>query len=171
MHARLALVALIVTGSIATAHADADATWKNLHFLIGTWSAKTTGGGAGATAGGSYTFAEDLAGHAITRTTSADTCTGPKGFNCAHHDSLVVFRDGDTIAALYLDSEGHVNHYTVTAPDAHSVSFASVPSATPAPAFRLEYKLDGKTMSGSFNDAAPGSSEFHPYLTWSGAKQ
>jgi hypothetical protein len=168
-------IALAVIAFAGIARADgkaADTTWKNLHFLVGTWAAKTTGGAAGATASGSYTFAEDLAGHAITRTTSADTCTGPKAFDCTHHDSLVVYRDGaDAIAALYLDSEGHVIRYTVTTPDPHTALFTSVPSPTPAPAFRLLYQLDGKAMTGTFTGAAPGSTEFHAYLTWSGAKQ
>ena len=149
-----------------TAHAE---TWKQLHFLVGTWQAKTSGGSAGATAIGTYTFAEDLGGNAITRTSSADTCKGPKSFDCSHHDTLVIYREGDAVDALYIDSEGHVIHYVVTTPDDHTAVFATEPSKT-APGFRLTYTLDKKVMSGKFAGAAPGSTEFKPYLEWSGPK-
>jgi hypothetical protein len=154
-----------------------------LDFLLGTWSAKTDGsaGSAGAAASGVYTFSRDLAGHALARTGSLDSCKGPQSFDCSHHDQLTVFSDPNALAvhhasllALYLDSEGHVIYYTVSTPDQHTAIFLSqaIPSA---PRFRLTYHLEGAgakaVMSGKFQMAAPGSEDFHSYLEWSGTKQ
>lgn len=153
-----------------------------LSFLLGTWSAKTTSAGsAAADSSGTYTFRLDLNGHAIERTSSADTCKGPKDFDCAHHDRLTVFSDPNALAAhhasllaFYLDSEGHVIYYTVALPDPHTAIFSSQGPPT-APKFRLVYHLEGEgpkaIMSGKFQFAPPGSDDYHSYLEWSGTKQ
>lgn len=148
-----------------------------LNFLVGTWSARTGAGGtAGATAIGTSTFRRDLGGHALQRTGSLDHCTGPQNFDCEHHDQLTVFADansphGGGLYALYLDNEGHVIYYTVSTPDAHTAIFLSQ-GPTSAPHFRLSYHLEGSgptaIMTGKFEGAAPGSTDFHPYLEWSG---
>lgn len=149
---------------------------QRLDFLVGNWSARTNGtGSAGATVVGVYRFGRDLGGHALQRTSSADACTGPATFDCRHHDQLTIFPEPDGgIAALYLDSEGHVIHYTVTTPDPHTALFLSQ-SPVAAPHFRLTYHLEGTgptaVMTGSFEGSAPGSSDFHPYLQWSGTRQ
>jgi hypothetical protein len=153
-----------------------------LSFLLGTWSAKTDAPGtSGGSATGSYTFHLDLGGHAIERTTSADSCKGPAGFDCAHHDRLTLFSDPNALAAhhasllaFYMDSEGHVIYYTVSLPDTHTAVFNS--QGTPnAPKFRLVYHLEGEgakaIMTGKFQMAAPGSDEYHSYLEWSGTRQ
>jgi len=153
-----------------------------LDFLFGTWSASTnTAGSAGAATTGTYTFHRDLGGHALVRTSSADSCKAPKDFDCSHHDQLTVFSDPNgqavhnaTIFALYLDNEGHVIYYTATTPDPQTVVFLSQGPAT-APKFRLTYHLEGvgpkAVMTGKFQMAPPGSSDFHSYLEWSGTKQ
>lgn len=83
---------------------------KQLAFLQGTWKATTnTSGSAGAAASGTYTFALDLNGHALQRTSSVDKCSGPNSFDCQHHDQLTVYVDmTGALAAFYMDSEGHV---------------------------------------------------------------
>jgi hypothetical protein len=152
-----------------------------LDFLLGTWSAKTTAGTADAQSTGIYTFRRDIAGHALQRISSADTCKGPKDFNCAHNDQLTIFSDTHGLAvhnaslfALYLDSEGHVIYYTITTPDPHTAIFLSQ-SPSGAPHFRLIYHLEGDgpkaIMTGKFQMAAPGSDDFHSYLEWSGPHQ
>lgn len=153
-----------------------------LNFLVGTWSAKlnTSGGTAKAEATGTYTFARDLAGHALQRTESADTCKGPAGFNCQHHAQLTIFADPNgqaahhaTLFALYIDNEGHVIYYAITTPDPHTAVFNSVGTPS-APKFRLTYHLEGDgpkaVMSGRFQIAAPGSEDFRTYLEWTGSK-
>ena len=150
---------------------------KPLDFLIGTWSAQTGAAGtAGARVTGTFTFRRDLGGHALQRTGSLDSCTGPQTFDCQHHDQLTVFPDansphGSGVYALFLDSEGHVIYYTISTPDAHTAIFLSQGPAS-APHFRLSYHLEGSgptaVMSGKFEGSAPGTTDFHPYLEWSG---
>ncbi len=70
--------------------------------------------------------------------------------------------------ALYADNEGHVLHYDISFPDAKTVVFLT---STPGPKFRLAYHLEGTVMSGKFQMAPPGSTEFKSYLEWSGTKK
>ena len=154
----------------------------SLDFLLGTWAAKTSAAGsAAADATGTYTFRRDLAGHALARISSADTCKGPRDFDCTHKDQLTIFADSHAVAAhnasllaLYLDSEGHVIYYTITTPDPRTAIFLSQ-SAPGTPRFRLIYHLEGDgakaIMSGKFQMAAPGSDDFQSYLEWSGTRQ
>jgi hypothetical protein len=161
-----------------------------LDFLTGTWIAATnTAGNSAGTVLGTYTFSRDLAGHTLERTGTVASCKGPQDFDCNHHDRLTVFPEAGALAALYLDNEGHVIHYTVTTPDPHTVVFLSAPTPG-APTFRLTYHLEGTgpkaVMFGKFQMAAPvrvpsgrslpagvasGSTDFHSYLEWSGTKQ
>lgn len=147
-----------------------------LDFLVGSWSATTgSAGSAGASARGTYRFARDLNGHVLQRTSSSDTCSGPAAFDCHHNDQLTVYLDpAGGLSALYLDSEGHVIHYAVTTPDPRTALFLSQGPAA-APHFRLTYHLEGAgpgaVMTGVFEGSAPGSTEFHPYLQWSGTRQ
>lgn len=175
---QLLLASLLVLSSIAAptqsfAQAPATTTWQRIHLLIGTWQAKTGSvGSAQADVSGAYTFREDLDGHAIVRTSTADTCASPQPFDCKHNDLLTLYPEGpDKVSALYLDSEGHVIHYAVNTPDADTVIFQSEKSENPGPNFRLVYHLDGKVMQGKFQIAPPGSSEFKSYLEWSGTKK
>lgn len=154
-----------------------------LDFLVGTWSAKTVAAAssAGAQGAGTYTFVRDLNGHALVRSSSADSCKGPANFDCAHHDQLTIFADPgaltthkSSLLALYLDSEGHVIYYAISTPDPQIAIFNSQSSPS-LPKFRLVYHLEGKgpkaLMTGKFQMAAPGSDDFHSYLEWSGTKQ
>ena len=150
---------------------SANDSWERLHFLVGTWKAQTSAQGtASAQGSGTYTFQYDLNRNIITRTSSTDACKGPANFDCQHHDTLILYRDtGDaTPHAFYADGEGHVIHYDVTTPDANT---AILLSNTPGPRFRLVYHLENDTMTGKFQLAPPGSSDFKSYLEWSGARQ
>ena len=54
---------------------------QSLAFLQGTWKANTNANGSsGGAAAGTYTFALDLNGHALQRTSSVDRCSGPELF-------------------------------------------------------------------------------------------
>jgi hypothetical protein len=176
------LIATVAIQTLAIAQAPADPL-SPLDFLLGTWSAKTDAPASSANAQttGTYTFRRDLNGHALIRSSSADTCKAPAAFDCAHHDQLTIFADPNALAvhkssllALYLDSEGHVIYYTISTPDPHTVIFNSQNAPT-QPKFRLVYHLEGDgpraIMSGKFQMATPGSDDFHSYLEWSGPKQ
>ena len=182
------LTASLLAAATLSLSAQSPATPANpldsLHFLLGTWSAKTTApdGSSAAAVSGTYTFRTDLNGHAIERTSSADSCKAPTSFDCDHHDRLTIFTDPNglssvhraTLFAFYLDNEGHVIYYTVSTPDPHTAIFLSQ-SAPSTPKFRLIYHLEGDgpkaVMSGKFQYAAPGSDEYHSYLEWTGTRQ
>lgn len=166
------IVSFIAPLAMRAQSASTNDPLKPLAFLQGTWKANTsTNGSAGAAASGTYTFALDLNGHALQRTSSVDKCSGPQSFDCQHRDQLTVYADmTGALAAFYIDSEGHVIQYTVTTPDATTAVFSSLGPAA-APHFKLVYHLEKGVMTGKFQGAAPGSTEFHSYLEWAGPKQ
>lgn len=170
----IATLAAIVIASLATnaQNTSASVPLQSLAFLQGTWRANTNAtGSSGGQVSGAYTFAIDLNGHALQRTSSVDKCSGPNSFDCQHHDQLTVYADmTGALAAFYIDSEGHVIQYTVSTPDATTAVFSSVgPPAVPH--FKLVYHLEKGVMTGKFQGAAPGSTEFRSYLEWAGPKQ
>jgi hypothetical protein len=158
-------------------------TLDPLSFLLGTWSARSVvNGSASATVTGLYTFRKDLDGHAIQRTSTADSCNGSAPDDCNHHDMLTIFPDANALPsehkamvfALYLDNEGHAIYYTVSAPGPTTAVFLS--QGPPSlPTFRLTYRLDTSgpepTMTGKFEMAASGTEQFHVYQQWIGTKQ
>jgi hypothetical protein len=146
--------------------------WKSLQFLVGTWEAHTLGGSAGAAGAGTYTFQPELRNHVLARHSSSEKCKGPADFDCEHSDLLYVYRDapGPSYKAIYFDNEGHIIHYDVSVPASTTAVLLSEPSQ-PGPQFRLIYELKGATMYGKFQMRAPGQTEFHSYLEWSGPKK
>ena len=161
------LFAMPILAQTAAPGADA---WKSIDFLEGTWAATGQGAG-GATASGKYTFATELGGHVMARHSTTDAnCKGPATFDCAHGDLLYIFEDapGQPLKAIYFDNEGHVIHYDVSAPDAMTAVFLSVPG--PGPRFRLVYQLKGGVMTGKFQMQMPGQEDWKSYLEWSGGK-
>ncbi len=87
------LVPLLFAFSLGaqTSAPPADA-WQSLHFLEGTWQARTLEGSAG-NATGTYTFAKELKGHVLARHSAAAGCTGPETFDCQHGDLLYIFEE------------------------------------------------------------------------------
>ena len=146
--------------------------FQSLHFLEGTWEAKTGNSASGANAIGSYTFRKELAGHVLARHSSATGCKGPVDFDCDHGDLLYVYQDAPAqpLQAIYFDNEGHTIHYAVSTPTQTSVIFLSDASPN-APQFRLTYQLKGAIMEGKFQMKPPGQSEWISYLEWSGGKK
>jgi len=168
-------ILLCISGSYtrdASAAESAVDPWKSLHFLMGTWEAKTQGGSANATGSGTYTFQPELRNHILARHSGSEACKGPADYNCEHGDLLYVYQDasGQSYKAIYFDNEGHVIHYEVSVPTAYSVIFLSDPSH-PGPQFRLSYELNGLNLSGKFQMRMPGQAEFKSYLEWTGAKK
>jgi hypothetical protein len=146
--------------------------WKPLQFLIGTWEAKTNGGSAGAISSGTYTFQMELRNHILSRRTAGAECKGPANFNCEHSDLLYIYPEspGGSLKAIFFDNEGHVIHYDVSAPNAHSAVLVSDPSQ-PGPQYRLSYELKGNELTGKFEMRVGGQAEFVTYLGWSGGKK
>ncbi len=147
--------------------------FQQLSFLIGTWEAKTVNNPAVA-ASGTYTFRAELNGHILARhsTSNSVACKGPADFDCEHGDLLYIYADapGQPLHAIYFDNEGHVIHYTVTAPTATTAELLS-DSSQPGPQFRLFYELKGAVMSGKFQMRMPGQHDWRSYLEWTGSKK
>lgn len=166
------LLVLFFPPSNAQTAADADPL-KPLAFLEGTWGAKTQNGLAGADVLGTYSFERELKGHVLARhTRSVAGCTGPSAFDCEHSDLLYIYPapDHQSLKAVYLDNEGHVLNYDVTAPDATTAQFLT-DGSTPGPQFRLLYQLKSGVMSGKFQMRPAGQTEWKSYLEWSGEKK
>ena len=106
----------------------------------------------------------------ISRMSSADSCKGPVGFNCQHHDLLTIYEDTGSMVphALYADNEGHVLHYDISFPDPVTAVFITT---APGPKFRLTYHYVDGLMSGKFQVMAPGTTEFRSYLEWAGTRK
>jgi hypothetical protein len=140
-------------GAAAPRPADPlDAKLAPLGFLLGDWGAP----------GGGSSFTVAAGGHAVLRWNESIG-------KARHEDTMTVFVEGDAVRALYVDSEGHVIRYGVTAASAAEgggVTMTSDPG--PGPRFRLVYtpKPDG-TVAGEFDIAPPGQADWKPYLTWS----
>lgn len=175
MRLTLRLIALALPLSLAPlaiAQTVAD-PFASLSFLLGTWEAKTINT-PDVTAGGTYTFQLELKNHVFARHTNANSaaCKGPADFDCTHGDLLYIYTDapGQTLHAIYFDNEGHVIHYTVTAPTPTTAEFLS-DAAQSGPRFRLFYELKGTVMSGKFQIRMPGQQTWKSYLEWTGSRK
>ena len=169
--AAVLLCAPVLLAQNAAASHDSD-PWTPLHFLEGTWNAKTTGGIAQASTSGAYTFRRELKGHVLGRYSSASGCKGPTDFDCSHSDLFYVYQEGpnQSLKAIYFDNEGHVIHYAITTPAADTAIFLSEGNA-PGPRFRLMYELKNGVMEGKFQMLMPGKTEWVSYLEWSGGRK
>lgn len=164
-----ALFTFALQNDLALAAAD---PWNALAFLEGTWEAHTQAGSAGAQSNGTYTFKPELKHHVLVRRSDSAACKGPANFDCDHSDVLYVYQEAENQAlkAIYFDNEGHVIHYSVSAPDSKTALFVSEASPS-TPQFRLLYELKDSLMWGKFQMRMPGQAEWKSYLEWSGAKK
>jgi hypothetical protein len=139
--------------------------WEPLEFLLGTWSA--TSDNQLESSYGATTFKLDLQKQIIVRTNFAQYTKGQQAGT--RHDDLMVIYFDQTPRAIYFDSEGHTIRYNITFPQRNSVVFESEPSQ-PGPRYRLSNSVTGKKLEGKFEIAAPGKSDYKPYLTWAAMK-
>ena len=154
-----------------TASAKAD-PWFGIRFLLGSWTAKTTGGVAQAQVSAGYSFRLELRDHVMARHSRSGACSAPDDFNCLHNDQLYIYpaATGQSLEAIYFDNEGHVLHYAVSTPKPGTAVFLSDP-AQPGPQYRLSYTFLDGVMTGQFEMKMPGQTEFMSYLEWSGKRQ
>ncbi len=149
------LLPLLLLGAPLAAQAPAPDPLAPVRFLVGSWAGE--GSGRPGPAAGEATFSLDLGGRVLVRRSHAQ---GPSG---RHEDCTTVYPEGGGLKALYVDNEGHVIHYAVTA-SADAVVFLSEPA--PGPRFRLTYRRQGAdALALSFDIAPPGRPEaFSAYL-------
>ena len=141
-----------------------------MSFLLGTWSARTIPTkGSPAIVLGDYTFRADILKTVITRVSATDACVAPQSQDCQHYDALTVYRDpGDpTLHALYLDSQGHTIHYDLSFPDPNTAIFFST---NPGRQYRLVYHLQRNILTGKYQTAPAGSTNFVSSLEWFGVR-
>jgi hypothetical protein len=164
MKTRLIFLGLLTAATVLHAQ-DAD-PWSRLRFLLGDWvgvaGAQDTAIGAGQ---GTYSFQPDLDRKIVVRRNSSTYDSG------VHHDDLMVIyvdSPGSAPRAIYFDSEGHVIRYALSFPAANSAVFDSE-AGQPGPKFRLTYRLEGASLNGKFEIAAP-SDEYKTYMKWTSKK-
>lgn len=154
----LVLAVLLFAGPHAPAQ-QAD-PWASYRFLVGTWTGEGKGQPGNTT--GTATFAFELDGRILVRTSRTNVPASAQGPAYVHEDRLVVYRDapGQPMRAIYWDNEDHTIAYDVSAsPDGKAVTFASKASPA-APRFRLVYtQLDASRVDVKFEMAPPGSPE------------
>lgn len=157
-----ALVLMMLAAGLLPAQAKNP--WEPLEFLLGTWTANASD------SHGATTFKFDLEKHIIVRTNFAQYASGPQA-GTRHDDVMIIYFDppGKPPRAIYFDSEGHTIRYDLTFPERNSVVFESEP-AQPGPRYRLSHRVTGQQFEGKFEIAAPGTSDYKPYLTWTAAK-
>jgi hypothetical protein len=132
-----------------------------LRFLVGEWQGEGAGQPGQAKGKADYRF--ELDGKVLVRRNQADLPAGNGRPAARHEDLMTIFAEGGLMKALYLDNEGHVIRYLVTArPD--GVVFTSEPA--PGPRFRLSYIKKTETLvTVRFEIASPAKPEaFSIYL-------
>jgi hypothetical protein len=157
------VVALLLAWVCAPVRGEND-SWADFRFLIGSWVSD----GQPAEGSGSFTLEPDLGGKILVRRNLANLPAAKGRPAAKHEDLMIVYRepDGQTFRASYLDSEGHIIHYSVSSlPDKKSLVFVSNPDRS-GPRFRLTYtKREGDKVAVKFEIAPPGKAdEFKTYL-------
>jgi len=167
---RLTLLALLALASSLYAQsldAQSNAPLRKLDFLLGDWTGvageKDTPLGAGQ---GDFSFKPELKQKIIVRGNNAHYDSG-----ATHDDLMVIYRDPGSAApqAIYFDAEGHVIRYNLSFPSPNRVVFESDVSQA-GPRYRLTYWMDGGTLNGRFEIAAP-SSQYKTYMGWTSKRR
>lgn len=160
----IVLIALLsfplTAGAAGKPKDDTLAGWK---YLEGTWTG--VGEGKPGESVGTATFSMDLDNKVVVRKNRTEFPATKDRPASVHEDLMIVYRDATQgLKAIYFDNEGHVINYDAgAAADGTSWTFTSHPAPS-APRFRLTYrKVDGDTVSTTFEIAPPGR-EFGVYL-------
>ena len=148
-----------ILATVVPVHAQQDAAWKGLQFLVGNWigvaGEKDTPIGAGQ---GAFSFEPQLNQKIIVRHNVAEYNSG------ARHDDLMVIYLDPTPKAIYWDSEGHVIRYNVNLTGPERVVFES-DAREPGPRYRLSYWMESGKLNGKFELALSGG-DFKDYMKW-----
>ena len=158
---RSVLLALACTALLAEPAPKAD-PFAPLRFLVGNWVGE--GGGQPGQGGGGFSLLPALDGKVLVRHNVTDLVSRD-GKPAHHEDDLSVYPEGEALRALYLDNEGHVIHYTVSALAAGKGAVL-LSDLNPGPRFRLSYLSTGPdSVTIRFEFAPPGRPEaFTTYL-------
>ena len=147
---RTALLALACAALVA----QAPDPLGPLRFLAGEWVGENNGEPGKGT--GEFSFHPELDGKAMVRRSFAEF-PAQQGRPALRHDDLtLVFVEDGKAKALYVDNEGHVIHYLLTAlQGSEGVVFLS--EGTQGPRMRLTYQKTGTdSLELAFEVALPG---------------
>ena len=135
-------------------------------FLVGNWdSGEGKVAETGGTSKGGSLISVESDGSALLRrdhTELFDKAGKPAG---GFHQTMLIYPDGNTLKADYVDGEGHAIHYvSADVMAGKSVTFNGAPGQ--GPVFRLTYEMKMPDMlTVTFGMTPPGASEFRPIAT------
>lgn len=146
------IIALVTSAGMLCAETE-NPHWEKLQFMIGKW--KGAGSGEPGAGQGAFSFLPELSGQILVRRSFNQLASGPR-----HEDLMIVYMEGETMHAIYFDSENHTIKYKVKFPAKNTALFES----DGQPGYRLSYVLDGKKLNGKFEISGK------TYLTWTSVK-
>ena len=130
--------------------------WAPLEFLLGNWAGEGTGQPGQGT--GEFSFHPDLQNRILVRRSYAAYPPTKERPAYRHDDLMMVYRESESAPprAIYFDNEGHVIHYSMSAPsDMNTIEFVSDILPT-NPRYRLTYSKTGSgTLIFRFEIAPP----------------
>ncbi len=137
-----------------------------LAFLVGNWDqgegkVAETGG----TSKGGSTISIESDGAALLRRDHTELFDKTGKEAGGFHQTMLIYPDGNTLKADYVDGEGHAIHYvSADVVAGKSVAFTSAPGQ--GPVFKLTYEMKAPDMLAvRFGMTPPGASEFRPIAT------
>jgi hypothetical protein len=129
-----------------------DPALQPLAGLMGTWEGRD----ADRHTSGRFSLRPEVGGKALLRRNVNETPNG------RHEDLMVLFHAPTGLRASYVDNEGHVIAYAVTASGDHVELLSD--EAPGQPRFRLTYEMrPANELAIDFAIAMPGSTEFKHY--------
>ena len=152
----------------APAHADMalKPALAPVAFLVGNWdSGEGKVAETGGTSKGGSIISVESDGSALLRrdhTELFDKAGKPAG---GFHQTMLIYPDGNTLKADYVDGEGHAIHYiSADVVPGKSVTFRS--GTGQGPQFKLTYEMRAPDMLAvSFGMTPPGEGAFRPIAT------
>ena len=153
---RLQVLTMALSSLVLCAQAPTLDPFAPLRVLVGDWSSVEGGGEPGKASGGELSLRIELDGKAMVRRSFAEF-PAQQGRPALRHDDLtLVFVEDGKAKALYVDNEGHVIHYLLTAlQGSEGVVFLS--EGTQGPRMRLTYQKTGTdSLELAFEVALPG---------------
>ena len=163
MNRLFATIAFLLFASPVFAQTALKPALAPLSFLVGSWdNGEGKVADTGGTSKGGSVMTVESDGAAILRrdhTETFDKIGKPAG---SFHQTMLIYPDGNTLHADYVNGEGHVIHYTAaTVTPGKSVTFTSAPGQ--GTVFRLAYELQSPdVLAVNFAMIAPGQSEARP---------
>lgn len=159
----IAAIGILLLATPAFAEPALKPALQPVAFLVGNWDqgegkVAETGG----TSKGGSVMSVESDGAAILRrdhTETFDKAGKPAG---SFHQTMLIYPDGGTLKADYVDGEGHAIHYVSAAViPSKSVTFTS--AAGQGPVFRLTYESRSPdALAVTFGMTPPGSDQLRP---------